>query len=58
MLEKVRRTREIDMSAQAIGERLARLEQLIERGLSLRRARRVGKREDGKLNTSTVKSAR
>lgn len=40
------RTREVDMSPDAIARRLARLEQLFRLGLSLRKARRVGPREE------------
>jgi hypothetical protein len=39
----VGRTRVVDMSPEAIARRLARLEQLFRLGISLRKARRIGK---------------
>lgn len=42
---RVPSNRAIDMSPEAIGRRLARLEQLFQLGLSLRAARRIGPRE-------------
>ena len=41
---KIRRKHTIDMSPEAIARRLERLEQLFHLGLSLRRARRIGRR--------------
>lgn len=44
---KVRRKREVDMSPPAIAARLRRLESLFVLGLSLRKARRIGKTPPG-----------
>ena len=40
---RIARRRAVDMSPSAIAQRLAQLEQLFRLGLSLRRARRIGR---------------